>query len=122
MSTEIQHYGNAGHLCVSRYCQFHLCTSILRDDAHVLISTVGEYLPGEYDYMRKLGYEDIGMNRKYETMVFTAGEPCECGCGMPETNGHEIDFDAYNDAQSANAGHARIVKKWLTEIMGDDGE
>ena len=36
-------FGNAGHLCISQYCRFHLCTKI----GKYLISTVGEYLPSQ---------------------------------------------------------------------------
>ena len=79
-----------GHLIVARDCKFSLNTYV----GKYIVSTVGEYLPdyqvreifaesrgitlvgkGEArlaDYMKKIGYETIGSDRKYETMVFHA--------------------------------------------------
>jgi hypothetical protein len=109
-------FGHAGHLIVGRWCRFHLATQV----GTYLVSTVGEYWPERpvreihakvYDpqwlaqnshlrgddfdhaYMVKFGYEQVGFDRKYETMVFKAGEPCndpECGCGLPTISGCEI--------------------------------
>jgi hypothetical protein len=84
--SEWRWFGSPGHFICARDCRFHLCTQI----GAVLVSTVGEYFPGESvreilansrgvvlngrgdereaDYMTKLGYEDIGFNRKYETI------------------------------------------------------
>ena len=72
-------FGHAGHLCVGRWCQFHLCTSV----GKYLVSTVGEYVPYEgtrevfansrgitlkgrgderyADYMKQISFEDIGV-------------------------------------------------------------
>jgi hypothetical protein len=119
-------FGKAGHLIVGNDCRFHLCTLI----GKYLISTVGEYLPDsqvreitaaskgvtlegrgdarEADFMRKIGYEEIGHGRRYETMVFKAGKRCtekECGCGQPEIDGHELAFSGYNTAGAAAMGH-----------------
>ena len=98
-------FGSPGHLIVSLDCRFHLCTQV---GGH-LVSTVGEYLPdssvreilaksrgktlegiGEMrraDFLDKIGYEEIGCGRKFETMVFrVSGDLCKCGCGMPNVN------------------------------------
>lgn len=129
-------FGHPGHLIVAHDCQFHLCTQI----GNYLISTVGEWMPGESvreifaksrgvvlkgkgdaryaDYLTKIGFEDIGAGRKYETMVFKAGEPCQeptCRCGKPEIDGHELDADSYNDAGSATRGHHAMCNKWATK-------
>jgi hypothetical protein len=131
-------FGNAGHFICAASCRFHLCTQI----GEYLISTVGEYWPerpvreihaqvndpkwlaknivlkGDYfdaAYMERFGYEEIGSDRKYETMVFKAGEPCTvegCCCGLPKISGSNIDFDAYNDAGSAAKGHLDMCQKW----------
>lgn len=129
-------FGHPGHLCVSSHCRFHLCTKV----GHYLVSTVGEYVPDsavreilaksrgialagqgderEADWMRKVGFEDLGFNRKYETMVFRAGKPCalkSCGCGLPAIDGQEIDCAGYNDPASAASGHVRLCEKWDVE-------
>src|SRR5262245_46801635 len=87
-----QWYGNAGHFICGRWCRFHLATRV----GPWLVSTVGEFVHprhgggSEIEEARWLRAnwpgEDIGLDRKYETMVFRAGDPCEtkdCGCGLP---------------------------------------
>ncbi|RMG89795.1 MAG: hypothetical protein D6706_20640 [Chloroflexi bacterium] len=115
--------GHAGHLCVGRWCRFHLHTQVGR----VIVSTVGEYLhprhsggseQAEAEYLKEHGYEEIGYGRKYETMVFMAGKPCDapgCCCGFPTHNGLEEDSAAYNDARSANEGHMEMCLKWAAK-------
>ena len=81
------------HLIVSRDCRFHLATFIPGARVcGVIISTVGEWLPDSEvreitarcrgvqlegrgdarlaDYMAKIGFQEIGAGRTYETMVF----------------------------------------------------
>lgn len=122
-------FGHAGHLIVGSHCRFHLCTLV----GDILVSTVGEYWPEEgsreiiartrgvvledigdaraADYMRKIGFEQIGFERKYETMAFhTTGRDCECGCGMPSIIPQEIEFEAYNDPVTATKGHLMICE------------
>lgn len=136
--TKIRWFGNAGHFICARWCQFHLTTQV----GKYLVSTVGEYWPerstreimartsdpiwiaaneqrkgDDFDsaYMRRFGFEDIGCDRKYETMVFKAGAPCTakgCSCGLPTIDGLELDFAGYNDAKAATEGHMKLVAKW----------
>lgn len=127
-------YGSAGHFCLSSMCRFHLTTEV----GKYLVSTVGEFVPGdnvreilaqsrgivlegrgderEADWMKKVGFEDIGLGRKYETMVFKAGVPCKnklCGeCGMPSIDGSELDMDGYNTAKDAMKGHYWMCRKF----------
>ena len=99
-------FGTPGHLCVADRCRFHLCTKVGR----YLVSTVGEYYPTGAKKP-----EEIGINRLYETFVFKAGKPCtakDCGCGLPEINGIEIDSLGYNDRKSANEGHMKLCRKY----------
>lgn len=60
--------------------------------------------------------EDIGCGRKYETMVFLAGDRCKskrCGCGMPSLrNASELDFAGYMTAGAATKGHMAMCCKW----------
>ena len=131
-------FGHAGHFICAQWCRFHLCTLV----GDHLVSTVGEYWPerpvreihakvhdpvwlqenkhlrGDYfdgAYKKRFGFEEIGCDRTYETMVFKAGEPCsgkDCGCGLPETDGSELDFEGYTSAASASAGHLAMCFKY----------
>ena len=103
---EWEWFGNAGHLCVSDQCRFHLATKV----GDYLVSTVGEYYPSHKN--ENDGPETIGYDRLFETMVFKAGEPCSCGCGLPTIDGSELDMDGYNDAGAANKGHLAMCYKW----------
>src|SRR5487761_2671318 len=79
-----------GHFICARNCGFHLTTCV----GDFIVSTVGDFLPditvreiyattqgiklkgkGDErldDYMEKIGYEEVGCDRLYETMVFPA--------------------------------------------------
>lgn len=119
--TKWQWFGSSGHYICGRWCRFHLCTKVGR----FLVSTVGEFVhprhgkgteQGEADWLEKnWPGEDIGYKRKYETMVFKAGEPCvvpKCGCGMPKAIMPELDVAGYNTAAEATKGHMRLCRKW----------
>jgi hypothetical protein len=131
-------FGHPAHLIVGQSCRFHLATKV----GEYLISTVGEYWPEravreiharvhdriwlednihrkgddfDYAYMKRFGYKEIGAGRTYESMVFKAGKPCDapdCGCGLPEISGSELDFGGYSDAKSATEGHYELCEKW----------
>lgn len=143
-------YGHAGHFICGRWCRFHLATKV----GKYLVSTVGEYWPeravreihaqvhdpawliengqllgDEFDnaYMKRFGYEEIGMDRKFETMVFVAGRPCripDCNCGLPTIYSSEIDMQSYSIAGEAAAGHIDLCFKWAnpTEDMIEQGK
>lgn len=136
-TSEWRWFGNAGHFICSQWCQFHLCTEV----GEVLVSTVGQYFPDEgvreilaksrgvtlegmgddrtADYMEKLGFEDIGYKRKFETMVFRiTGPRCElpdCDCGMPKVSWSELDTEGYNRAGDAARGHMAICERWAVK-------
>ena len=119
-----------GHLIVSRDCRFHLNTYV----GKYIVSTVGEYLPDYQvreilaesrdiilegkgdnrlaDYMKKMGYEDIGLDRKYETMVFPAKKSKDKCCPYMMKNANNVDFDSYNSADDATIGHYKMCDKW----------
>lgn len=125
-------FGNAAHLIVGQDCRFHLATDV----GNYLVSTVGEYLPDSNlrevlaesrgitlegrgdarraDWMEKAGYEEIGLRRLYETMVFRKGaEECECGCGLPlPSEWTELDSAAANTAAEATANHSKLCEVW----------
>ena len=124
MSTAKKHwewFGNAGHFICGRWCRFHLTTKV----GPWLVSTVGELVHPRHGMGSELKEdewmadnwlgEDIGCNRKYETMVFRAGKPCDvdgCGCGFPQIDGEELAALGYNDAKSATEGHMRLCEEY----------
>lgn len=139
-ASEWQWFGHAAHFICSDKCRFHLATQV----GKYLVSTVGELWPeravreiharsydpkwfkenhalkGDYfdaAYMKRFGYDEIGYQRKYETMVFKAGPPCnrkDCGCGVPSIDGGEIDLQSYGTAKHARDGHLELCRKWAS--------
>lgn len=131
-------FGHAGHFICGHQCRFHLATKV----GKYLVSTVGELWPErgsreihakvhdpqwlaenihlkgdifDHAYMSRFGFEEVGCDRKYETMVFLAGKPCKsksCGCGLPVISGSELDFQGYNNAGDATRGHLKLCQKW----------
>jgi hypothetical protein len=101
-----------GHFIGGNECRFHRNTYI----NGYIVSTVGEYFP-----MFMNGQQEIGYQRFYETMVFKAKKinPVPvCGCKYSQRNGHNIDFDSYNDRESAQKGHLDIVEKYRFKTEG----
>ena len=123
------------HLVVARWCQFHLATYV----GGYIVSTVGEYVPDETgreilassrgivlegkgddryaDYMQKIRFEEIGAERKYETLVFSAGKATgyTCGCAYKPTAWLEVDGRGYNEADAATRGHLELCDKYARE-------
>jgi len=101
-----QWFGSAGHFCAGHYCRFHLTTQV----GKYLISTVGDYHPAGLSNTSPA--QTIGIDRTYETMVFAAGPNCECGCGLPEAAGGNLDFAGYTNPKDATLGHLELCRKW----------
>ena len=122
------HMPHPAHLIISRRCEFVLATYV----GKYIVSTVGEYWPdriireihaevhdpkwfsenkhlqGDYfnnAYFKKFGYEQIGANRIYETMVFKAKKSKSKCCAYTIISGKSIDFDGYNTPEKAFKGH-----------------
>ena len=138
---EWEWFGDAGHFICAKDCQFHLCTKV----GNYLVSTVGRRWPcrasreihaqaydpqwlaanrhrlgDDFDgaYMDRFGYDTVGCDREFETMVFKAGKRCaskDCGCGLPAINGSELDFLGYNSAKDATQGHLKLCRKWAAK-------
>jgi hypothetical protein len=119
-------FGGVGHFICGRWCRFHLCTQV----GPWLISTVGEYVHPQHSngsettealwLQANWPGEDIGCDRKYETMVFRAGKPCKakkCGCGMPVlAPAQELDGLGYMTAGEATKGHMELCMKWSKKV------
>lgn len=126
---------HAGHLIVASKCQFHLNTYV----GGYIVSTVGEYWPERgvreihaavYDatwlhenkhlrgdifdhaYMKRFGYETIGCDRKFETMVFKARKDKNKCCPYRIIVGKDVDMRGYNKAEEARMGHLQLCDKW----------
>ncbi len=124
---------HAGHFICGSNCRFHLNTYV----NGWIVSTVGEYLPDsavrevlakcrgiklegkgdsrERDWLSKSGFEKIGLDRLYETMVFRAVTSeysgFSCCPKVPET-GNSVDFEGYNLPGDAATGHDKMCLKW----------
>jgi len=94
---------HAGHFCGASLCRFRLNTYV----NGYIISTVGEYVSGN-----RTKFEEIGLNRLYETMVFEAVKSNHKCCPYEINLDKEVDFEGYNDAESATKGHYDMIKKW----------
>ncbi|MGD0968648.1 MAG: hypothetical protein ABR949_10205 [Candidatus Aquilonibacter sp.] len=117
--SEWKWYGHVAHFICGARCRFHLATEI----GKYLVSTVGEMPPTRDAYSDT--FEDIGLGRKYETMVFEVGGHCveaECGqCGLPHPDSYsELDADGYNDAGAATRGHYAMCERAATGKVGRD--
>ncbi len=124
-----------GHFICSRDCKFILNTYV----GGYIVSTVGEYFPDattreilaqsrgvklegigdirRADYMKKIGYEEIGLDRTYETMVFKAAKSKskskdEACCPYRVTDYSELDGDGYKKPEEAFKGHLKLCAKW----------
>ena len=126
---------HAGHFILGERCQFRLNTYV----GKYIVSTVGElwsdrqvreihasiydkkwfmenkHLKGdEFDhaYMKKFGFEDIGAQRKYETMVFRARKSKYKCCPYTINVAKEMDFKGYNNDKDAAKGHYELCERW----------
>lgn len=122
---------NAGHLIIGHECRFHLLTCV----GDFIVSTLGEWWPDrqlreviadsrgikieanedlwDVEYMKKIGFLNIGYERKYESMVFLSEKSPESFL-YPVTiaDWKEIDFIGYNEAKDAWKGHMELCDKW----------
>lgn len=129
------------HYICSDKCEFVMATKVGR----YIISTVGQYWPEravreiharihdpkwhaennnlkgdryDYEYKKRFGYEEIGYQRKFETMVFPSKKMPEGGCeACPYTikSGRNIDEEHYNEAKDAYKGHMKMCVKYANK-------
>ena len=100
--------GWQGHFCCE--CKFHLNTLLIKGRKKIVISTVGQH----YSSIENGKMSDIGVDRKYETMVFkSSGDRWDDADVTKELYDF---FGAYNDEREAQEGHYEIlnrVKEWI---------
>lgn len=97
---------HAAHFICGYRCQFHLATYV----GGYIVSTIGELPPlGHED---ECFFEDIGLSRKYETMVFGAKKSKNVCCPFVQIDGNSLDFMGYNEPGDATNGHYKLCLKW----------
>jgi len=113
-------FGLAAHFICGRWCRFHMATQI----GQFVVSSVGMYVHPrhsqgserkEAEWLRENPEgEDIGCDRKAETMVFRATDCiCTCGCGMPmlDFERGEITVRGYKTIADATKGHMEMCNE-----------
>jgi len=93
-----------GHFIEASNCRFILNTYV----GKYIVSTVGEYVSPLSDKE----FAQIGFNRLYETMVFTAQKTKTKCCPYMVKDYTELEMIGYNDAGEAYKGHLKACKKW----------
>ena len=121
---------HAGHFILGSMCRFRLNTYV----GKYIVSTVGEYVPdsvvrkievevkkdkplpkgdaGEYEYLKRYGFAQIGADRAYETMVFRAEKSKNKCCPYRIIVEKEVDSAGYNSPEEAYKGHLKLCEKW----------
>lgn len=87
--------GRAGHFIGAKDCRFHMHHGAGR----YCVSTVGDYHPSG-----QIEAEEIGLDRKYETMVFDKR--------AKSSRWEGVGFGAYNTPMEATLGHVRMLDKY----------
>jgi hypothetical protein len=87
----------------------HLVTN---EQVQEILSLKGDYFDAAY--LRFFGFEDLGLNRKYETMVFRASKRDDptAQCCPWEATGDCLESAGYNEPKNAFDGHMRFCEKW----------
>ena len=126
---------HAGHFIDANSCKFKLNTYV----GGYIVSTIGEYwtsiecrkiyakiydpkwflenkhLKGDdfdHAYFKRFGFETIGVNRLYETMVFKAKKSNKKCCPYEIIVSKDVDMQGYNEADKAREGHLKLCNKW----------
>lgn len=126
---------HAGHFICGKDCRFHLATYV----GEYIVSTVGEYWPDrkvreihaevcdgkwflenkhlkgdDFDaaFHRRFGFQEIGLDRTYETMVFKAKKEIGSCCPFRMADGRQLDFAGYKEPEAAYKGHMKMCEKW----------
>ena len=68
--------GWGGHFCLAYKCLFRRNTHLEYNGVKVVVSTVGNMYKG-YEGLQPVGFENVGLDRLYETMAFYADPESE---------------------------------------------
>lgn len=124
-----------GHFICARQCKYHLNTYV----NGYIVSTIGElwpelpvriihaqifdeswfaknkHLKGDYfddAYFKHFGYHEIGVDTKYETMVFKAKKDKSKCCPWIVSSWKELECARYYNPDNATEGHYAMCHKW----------
>ena len=100
--------GHAGHFILGKECQFHLFTEV----GGYIVSTIGELVLPEIPGLKHEKFEDLGYNRKYETMVFKSRKSERLCCPYEMDKANELDFLPANNPDTATKNHYELCEKW----------
>src|SRR5689334_9034385 len=102
--------GCPGHLIVARYCHWRRHTQV----GNYRVSSIGNYYLNDSSQRSTIG---AGEDAFFETMVFRTSPEMDGGnegCGCREVvEWGELDAKRYATAGEAQAGHERMVSKYL---------
>lgn len=129
---KITERGWAGHFICADKCKFRRNSLLEYGDKKWIVSTVGAMPQSEVlrkipEFCSENGFETIGYERYYETMVFEAEECTEKGsdCIYLDANvSEQIDFDSewaidhidFGTDQEANDMHDAVVMELVEKI------
>lgn len=102
---------HAGHFICAYKCQFHLNTCV----GKFIVSTIGEMTDTADMHRRRetQDWEELGVQRKYETMVFPAVKDSKNACcPFAAETSRDLSMEGYNTAADAYKGHLRICAKY----------
>ena len=123
---------HAGHFICGAQCEFRITTYV----NGYIVSTVGEYVPDEG--VRRIcresrglrldlkgdaeradfGFEDLGSQRKYETIVFHAVKSTHGCCPYEMKSPRELETAGYNTAEDAYHGHLKMLTRYRRRTRG----
>jgi len=92
-------------------CRFHLNTLLTYGDKKIVVSTVGEY----YNMIEGDKMADIGLDRKYETMVFYSSNDKYDDADVSQEL-YQF-FNGYNEELKAQKGHYDILNKVKDKLL-----
>ena len=98
----VEHRGTFPRLYFDEVGKLVEKTPMTNEECQKLLKLKGDYFDDAY--MKIFGYEDLGLNRKYETMVFPA-EESENKCCLFAGSGEALELSGYNDPVEALQGH-----------------
>lgn len=95
-------YGHPLHFLGARTCFFRMGTKV----GEYVVSTVDDWSIDGHSESRELG-----LGRKFETMVFRVTGRVTAECGCPDIDPEELECVGYNDAVSAREGHMEMCRR-----------
>jgi hypothetical protein len=118
MKPKITERGWAGHFCCADRCNFRRNTLIEYDDIKIVVSTVG--LMRSFDKENK--FEEIGLDRYYETMAFHAHNHgfYDADVSLQINFNSQWSIGSVDAEIEANIMHDKVVKEIASRLKKGD--